>query len=406
MKSIQMINNLIMIIFTICYFYQFIYLLISLFPQKEKSYNDKPNKFAILIAARNEEKVISGLLESLKEQNYPNEYYDIYLTADNCSDSTATIARSYNATVFERTNKIKVGKGYVLNYMLKNIAKTNKKYAGYIVFDADNIVDHNFLKEINRTYNEGHQIITSYRNSKNYSDSWISAGYGLWYLHESAQLSTARMRLNASCAINGTGFFFSQEILNKCNGWNFFLLTEDIEFSVYNITHGQKIAYAKNAIVYDEQPTDLKRSITQRLRWSKGSLQVFQKYGAELITGMFEGNFSCYDMLMNTAPAAVLSFISISANAIYFICGYGDLGSLLELCWGSYSALFVIGLTTTISQWKNIYCPTFKKIAYMFTFPFFMLTYIPISLAAIFAKVKWEPIQHDRPLNLQQIKRQ
>ena len=405
MKTIDIINNMIMLIFSICYFYQFIYLIISFILQKEKGYNDKPNKIAILIAARNEEKVIGGLLESLKEQNYPKEYYDIYLTADNCSDKTALIAKSYGVTVFERENKMQVGKGYVLNFMLKNIAKLNKNYAGYIVFDADNIVDHNFIKEINRVYNDGHQIITSYRNSKNYADNWISAGYGLWYLHEACQLSEARMRLNSSCAVSGTGFFFSQEVLDKCHGWNFFLLTEDIEFSVFNIVNNERIAYAKKAIVYDEQPTDFKKSFIQRLRWSKGYLQVFQKYGMRLYLGINEGNFSCYDMFMNIAPAAILSFSSILLNVASFILGYGDVQSILKLVIGSYSALFVIGLTTTITQWNNIYCNNYKKIGYIFTFPLFMLTYIPISIIAIFAKVEWKPIEHNRSLTLQQIKK-
>ena len=38
---------------------------------------------------------------------------------------------------------------------------------------------------MNRTFSEGYEIITSYRNSKNYGDNWITAGYALWFLRES-----------------------------------------------------------------------------------------------------------------------------------------------------------------------------------------------------------------------------
>ncbi|MDO4377735.1 MAG: glycosyltransferase family 2 protein [Erysipelotrichia bacterium] len=404
MTAIEIINKSLIIIFSVCYFYQFIYLIISLLPSKKEEYNDKLNKYAILIAARNEEKVIGNLLNSIQNQNYPHDSYDIYVCADNCTDNTAAIAQKYGAIVYERNNKQQIGKGYVLNYILQKIKEQNKKYSAYIVFDADNILDTNFLKEINRVYNRGYKIITSYRNSKNYGDNWISAGYGLWYLHESGQLSAARMRIKSSCSVNGTGFMFSQEILDKCGNWKFFLLTEDIEFSVYNITRGEKIGYAKKAILFDEQPTEFKQSFHQRLRWSKGYLQVLQKYGIDLISGMFRGSFSCYDMLMNIAPAAILSFISVIANILAFVYGNSDKNSLIQLCCSGYLTLFIIGLTTTITQWKQIYCSDIKKIFYMFTFPFFMLTYIPISLVALFTKVKWTPIEHNRNLNLKEIK--
>lgn len=404
MRTIELINKILMYLFIICYFYQFIYLIISFFPEKKKTTNDTLHKYAILIAARNEEKVIGNLINSLKNQNYPQEYIDIYVCADNCTDKTAEIARLNGAIVYKRENKAQIGKGYVLNYLLKEIAKQNKHYDAYIVFDADNILDNNYILEMNRTFNSGYEIITSYRNCKNYGDNWISAGYGLWYLHESSQLSSARMKLNTSCAVNGTGFLFSQNILNKCNNWNFFLLTEDIEFSVYNIINKEKIGYCSKAILFDEQPTNFKQSFQQRLRWSKGYLQVLKKYGLDLIKGVFKGSFSCYDMLMNIAPAAILSFIGVITNLFAFIFGYADNTSLIQLCYNSYLTLFIIGLSTTITQWKHIYCSPFEKIIYLFTFPLFMLTYIPISIVAIFAKVKWTPIKHERSLNLKEIK--
>ena len=59
-----------------------------------------------------------------------------------------------------------------------------------------------------------------------------------------------------------------------------------------------------------------------------------------------------------------------------------------------YGILFLIGLMTTITEWKNIHSPGWKKIAYSFTFPLFMFTYIPIALVALFKNVEWKPIAH------------
>ena len=95
-------------------------------------------------------------------------------------------------------------------------------------------------------------MITSYRSSKNYGGNWISAGYALWFLRESRYLNHARNIIHFSCAVSGTGFFFSRKIADEINGWPYHLLTEDIEFSVDQITKGIKIAFCEKAVLYDE----------------------------------------------------------------------------------------------------------------------------------------------------------
>ena len=411
--NIETFNNLLSILFIICYSYQVLYLIIPLFKiNKLKNINDKPNRYAILIAARNEEKVIGNLLDSIKSQTYDKNYYDVYVGADNCTDDTALVAKNKGAIVFERFNNLKIGKGYVLNFLLRNIKKSGKKYDAYIVFDADNILDSNYLTEINRVFNQGYEAITSYRNSKNYGDNWISAGYGLWYLHESAHLNASRMVIGSSCSVSGTGFLFSQNLVDKYSGWNFYLLTEDIEFTVENIVNGIKIGYAGKAVLYDEQPTNFKQSYYQRLRWSKGYLQVFKKYGHKLFKGMLDGDFSCFDMTMNYAPAAIISVLSIIINVGYIFINfllnksYGYLFNQLGvMALGMYDMLFLISLLTTLMEWNNIYTNWYKKILYIFTCPLFLITYLPITIIALFKKVSWKPINHSRQLTLDQIKK-
>ena len=411
--NIETFNNLLSILFIICYSYQVLYLIIPLFKiNKLKNINDKPNRYALLIAARNEEKVIGNLLDSIKSQTYDKNYYDVYVGADNCTDDTALVAKNKGAIVFERFNNLKIGKGYVLNFLLRNIKKSGKKYDAYIVFDADNILDSNYLTEINRVFNQGYEAITSYRNSKNYGDNWISAGYGLWYLHESAHLNASRMVIGSSCSVSGTGFLFSQNLVDKYSGWNFYLLTEDIEFTVENIVNGIKIGYAGKAVLYDEQPTNFKQSYYQRLRWSKGYLQVFKKYGHKLFKGMLDGDFSCFDMTMNYAPAAIISVLSIIINVGYILINfllnksYGYLFNQLGvMALGMYDMLFLISLLTTLMEWNNIYTNWYKKILYIFTCPLFLITYLPITIIALFKKVSWKPINHSRQLTLDQIKK-
>ena len=339
------------------------------------------------------------------------DHVDVYVGADNCTDDTARVAREHGAIVFERHDTLHVGKGYVLNDMLRRIRRPGRKhYDAYLVLDADNILDPNFLSEIEKVYSAGYEIVTCYRNSKNYGDNWISAGYALWFLREAQYLNNARMRLGSSCAVSGTGFLFSDGVLQRCGGWNFFLLTEDIEFTIDNVARGEKVGYAGGAVLYDEQPTSFAQSWRQRMRWSKGYLQVFRKYAVQLFSGIAHGSFSCYDMTMNIMPAAVLTGVSVIVNIGAALSNAASGGSMemlvvsvLQTLASLYATLFVLGAITTVTEWKNIRCAAWKKVLYAFTFPLFMLTYVPICIASLFTKVEWKPICHTRVMTLKQI---
>ena len=209
------------------------------------------------------------------------------------------------------------------------------------------------------------------------------------------------MLLGNSCAVSGTGFMFSREIIRKTNGWKFFLLTEDIQFTVHNVVSGEKIGFCKGAVLYDEQPVKFSQSWKQRLRWAKGYLQVFRNYGLKMFKGIRK-SFSCFDMSMSIMPAIVITAICIITNTVGSIVlvsmGESLLLSLKPLgitLLSAYGTMFLVGTVTTITEWKNIRTHAYKKIKAMFTFPFFMLTYIPISLTAFFKKVDWSPIEHN-----------
>ena len=227
---IRSFNFLILALFGILYFYQVVYVFIRWFSRKRTFRAKRLCKYAVVISARNESAVIGELLESLHRQNYPSDLLDIYVVADNCTDNTAQVARNHRAIVFERFDQVKVGKGYALNWLFSQIETLVglDTYDGYLVFDADNVLDENYVREMNKVFSNGYPIVTSYRNSKNYGSNWISAGYALWFLRESQYLNGARMQCGTSCAISGTGFLMAKEIVKANNGWKHHLLTEDI----------------------------------------------------------------------------------------------------------------------------------------------------------------------------------
>ena len=411
MEKIILINLVIAIIFCICYSYQFLYVIVSLMKKDKPHQETKAHRFAVLIAARNEETVINHLIDSINTQTYDQGEVTVFVVADNCTDQTAACARKMGAIVYERFDQTKIGKGHAMEFLLNQMEKDYAPFDGYFVFDADNVLDQNYILEMNKTFSDGYDIITSYRNSKNYGDNWISSGYAIWFLWESEFLNRGRMLLGTSCAVSGTGFFFSRRIIEKYGGWKFFLLTEDIQFTVDNVLSGEKIGYCRQAMLYDEQPVKFQQSFRQRMRWAKGFFQVFHRYGLDLFKGSLQRNTSCYDMLMVIMPAIILTLFTLIFNGSMILFGdyttYQD--DLIMMMMGRmilnmYLMLVFIATVTTATQWKNIHTTSFKKLAYIFTFPFFMFTYIPITIVAFFKKVEWQPIEHSRAKSLAEIK--
>ncbi len=414
MRLFENINLIFGIFFLLCYSYQIFYIFVPFFKKEKKVKNAPIHNIGVLISARNEESVIGHLLDSINSQDYPKDKLKVFVVADNCTDKTAAIARSKGAVVYERFNTVQIGKGYALDFLFESIEKDFdiKSIDAFVVLDADNLLEKNYITEMNKTYSRGYRILTSYRNSKNYGTNWISAGYALWFLRESKYLNNSRMLLGTSCAISGTGFLVARELIEERGGWGCHLLTEDIEFTCENIANGEIIGYSGNAVLYDEQPTTFEASWKQRMRWAKGFLQVLRKHSKGLVNGIFSKKFtSCFDMFMTIAPAYAIISLSMLFNIIGIL--FGTLfglnisvmvsGLFINLLRG-YLMFFFAGLITVITEWKSIHCSVPKKILYLFTFPVFMYTYVPISVAVFFKKVEWTPIKHTHSVCVEDIK--
>lgn len=429
MTFVDIFNICVLLAFTICYFYQLVYVFVSLAKRPKETEAAENHRYAVLISARNEAAVIADLLHSLNSQDYPRELFDVYVIADNCTDDTALIARQHGAVAFERFNDKKIGKGYALNWGLHRIwelfddvaeredtlpdfkrGAEKCPYEAYFVFDADNVLCSDYITEMNKTFDSGALASTSYRNSKNFSTNWISAGYGIWFLREAKFLSQSRLILNTSCAISGTGFFIAHSLLKDANGWKWHLLTEDIEFSAYQITKGVRISYCPSAMLFDEQPENFKTSWNQRYRWAKGFYQVFAHYAGRLVKGMFRNpkghRWACYDMLMTIAPGMLLTLIVLLFNIIIVVlCATGvmsagnafasSLSSVMFCILNYCSFMGILGALTVFMEWHNIQARPWQKVFYCITFPLFMLTYIPIAICALFGKASWKPIPHN-----------
>ena len=419
MTPIVIFNTIVGLVFSVCFLYQVVFFFIGLIRGQVKiPPAKKQHTYAFFIAAHNEEAVIANLVKSIKDQDYPSELIDVFVVADACTDNTAQAAREAGAIVYERNDLSRKGKSWVMDYGFDRILREYPgKHEAFFIFDADNLLSRDYVTIMNDAFDQGYLALTSYRNSKNFGSSWISSAYATWFIREARYLKNARMICHTSCAVSGSGYLVSAKLIEGMKGWDFHTLTEDIQFSTFCAIHGVRIGYAP-AEFFDEQPVTLKASIKQRMRWTKGFYQVLFTYGRHMFKsiGKFH-RFAAYDMLMVVGPAMLLTLMCLLVNVTFIAVGSLSHGFLatdaeIEMAIGSiimmlaymYGTFFVIGLSTTITEWKHIHCPQKWRIfTNLFTFPLFMFTYVPLTVAALFLKVDWVPTPHDVSVTLDEV---
>lgn len=419
MTPIVIFNTIVGLVFSVCFLYQVVFFFIGLIRGQVKiPPAKKQHTYAFFIAAHNEEAVIANLVKSIKDQDYPSELIDVFVVADACTDNTAQAAREAGAIVYERNDLSRKGKSWVMDYGFDRILREYPgKHEAFFIFDADNLLSRDYVTIMNDAFDQGYLALTSYRNSKNFGSSWISSAYATWFIREARYLNNARMICHTSCAVSGSGYLVSAKLIEGMKGWDFHTLTEDIQFSTFCAIHGVRIGYAP-AEFFDEQPVTLKASIKQRMRWTKGFYQVLFTYGRHMFKsiGKFH-RFAAYDMLMVVGPAMLLTLMCLLVNVTFIAVGSLSHGFLatdaeIEMAIGSiimmlaymYGTFFVMGLFTTITEWKHIHCTQKWRIfTNLFTFPLFMFTYVPLTVAALFLKVDWVPTPHDVSVTLDEV---
>lgn len=448
---------------TITYIYKYrnIYKILGIFCTRKFKEAKNFHKYAILIAARNEEAVIVKLIESIKKQNYPEDKLSIFVVADNCTDNTAEAARNAGAVCYERFDTKRKTKGFALQYLVECIRKDYgiEAFEGYCIFDADNLLDKNFMARMNDSFDAGEKIITSYRNTKNFADNWISASYAIHWLRTVRNEHRARSLMHLATRIQGTGFLFANEIIH--DGWNYTSLTEDRAFCADAVARGYKISYNHDAIFYDEQPTSIKIAMRQRIRWAKGHLQALAETGPSLFWHIFVTNgmankdyatgkvreaskgrklfnnlrlrFMSFDMLTVVFPNSLVytlkkiivfllrvalvlmgsiciteNYAPVFLRKIFEWFGISPLNSvganaigllaLFFVAWtlNSYFKAIFTAVYVFIIEHKRIKkMKLYKKIWFSLTFPMFDLIGKISMLIAMFMKVEWKEIPHN-----------
>ncbi|MCL2403457.1 MAG: glycosyltransferase family 2 protein [Coriobacteriia bacterium] len=381
------------------------YLMISLFGLGKVSKipaREPVKRFLLLVPAHNEEAVIGYLVDNLvNDLTYPEDLYTVFVIADNCTDATADIARRKGATVLESTTPLGEDKGKpfaikaALDYLGDQLVE---RYDAVAVFDADNLVDSNYLECMNSQLLSGEKVIQCYLDSKNPTDNHIALGYAISYYSMNRMWQLAKYRLGLPNAIGGTGFCIDTKVIEQI-GWTARSLTEDLEFTMQCILNGIQVTWCHTTRVYDEKPESLKASLVQRLRWCRGHWDVAFRYVPRLLTrAITKRDFRAIDGVIYLSMPAFMIFIALMW--FLFIVGALILGQTI---------LYLLALWLWVTLWilSRIYllivCSldssvSYSKVEAVFSLMFFNLTYIPLSFWGMLTSRNktWVRTEHTR----------
>ncbi|QTH44392.1 glycosyltransferase family 2 protein [Cohnella sp. LGH] len=378
--------------------------------RRKERITHKPTKsFALIVAAHNEEAVVGALIENLLKMDYPRELFDIFVICDNCTDGTADIVRSYEGVyACERTNPNERGKGFAIEWMLKELWKNPRQYDAIVMFDADNLVATNFLEYMNEDLCNGYRVVQGYLDTKNPHDSWISAANGITYWFCNRLWQLPRYNLKLSNFLGGTGMCFETKLLKEM-GWGATSLVEDLEFTVRCIQRGIYPKFNYDARVYDEKPITFRASARQRLRWMQGHFDVSRRYMLPLLwQGIRTGSIVKIDAALYIFNAFIYLIGFLVTLALWFdmmLPGDPHLTSIY--------AKMPLGLSLTIVLYGYLQCPiamlmekvNWRMYVKLLLFPVFFLSWWPIAFYAFFTQNNktWSHTQHTRVIRLEEV---
>lgn len=417
LEIVVIVFSCIWLLFSLLTIHYVIFSVIGLFAVKHYPKTDKKLRYGIVISARNEENVIGALLDSIKNNDYPQENLQVFVVAHNCDDRTAEISREHGATVYEYNNESERVLGYAYRFLFGKIQEDYgiDNFDGFFIINADNILPQGYISKMNDAFvaYDGKYAVTSYRNSSNFGSNYMSCLYGIYFLAACRFEARGRTICGCSTRVSGTGYVCPSEYVK--NGWEYVTMTEDWEFTADQLSQGRKVMYCDDAEFFDEQPTTVKVMLRQRLRWARGHTIVFFTRFAKLIKGIFTGKkkggqnnkFSQYDIAVSIMPLGamgilllILQLICLALSPLFGydpaqVWAYYGIATAIGFV-VSYTLTFLGGLILMLVENKRIpRVSVFKRIACLLLWPFFLLLNVILDVISLFVKkLEWKTIPH------------
>ncbi|BEI56475.1 MULTISPECIES: glycosyltransferase family 2 protein [Butyricimonas] len=332
--------------------YPLIYSLASL--GTRKSYYptaNKQHKFAILFPAYKEDRVILPVVESFLQQHYPQELYKVIVISDHMQETTNERLAQLPITLL-KANYENSSKAKALNFAMDHFERD--EFDAVVILDADNIVDTNFLLEINKVFDAGVQAIQAHRTAKNRNTD-IAVLDGLSEEVNNSIFRRGHVRLGISSALIGSGMIFNYQWFHD-NVKHLVTTGEDKELEVLLLKQRIFIEFLDEVYVYDEKTQGEKGFYNQRRRWLATQFAQWGRVFKDLPQAILSGNIDYSDKLIQWVlpPRLILFGGIIVMGSIMQIIDWP-----LALKW--WALFLIMGVTLCLAIPDKLVDDRFKK---------------------------------------------
>jgi cellulose synthase/poly-beta-1,6-N-acetylglucosamine synthase-like glycosyltransferase len=299
-------------------------------------------QFDVIVPAHNEAAVIERTVASLKKIEWPADRFRVWVVADNCTDSTASQARSAGAQVRERHDANLRGKGYALQYAFG--ASLREGWANaVVVVDADAEVSANLLEAFAARIETGAHAVQAHYGVLNPMASWRTRLITIAKASFHIVRSRARERVKVSCGIRGNGWCVTRELLEKVP-YAAFSLTEDLEYGIDIGMAGYRVAYADEAHSDADMASGEQVASKQRQRWEGGRFQLIRQKTLPLLgAALRQRSALCFDLALDLLVLP-LSYVALNVVALIVAAGAMSIWQPAFYGWLELGAAFAICL--------------------------------------------------------------
>jgi cellulose synthase/poly-beta-1,6-N-acetylglucosamine synthase-like glycosyltransferase len=247
----------------------------------------------LIVPAHNEESGLHETISSLLELKDAREA-TIYIVADNCTDSTAEVARRFPVEVLERRDPRRRGKGYALEWALQRIDLD--PFEAVVIVDADTRVDQNLLEAVSLSLGAGFEAV-----QLNYQFQAAEPS-ALAYLQQMASATENRLFYHGRAVaglpilLRGNGMAIRTEVLRE-HPWDSHSITEDVDYSVDILAAGARVDFTLESTVYSAATASYGQSSGQKERWAAGTFALVRDKVKRLIAaGLRQGRFELLEL--------------------------------------------------------------------------------------------------------------
>lgn len=348
---------------------------LGLFPLRRRAAGKgKPFKITILIPAHNEANGIGQTLARVRSILPPEA--SILVVADNCSDDTAVRARTDGVEVVERSDSLRRGKGYALDFGRTQLSESPPDCV--MILDADCVPEPGTIEALGAAVLESARPVQSVNLMRAGSDaSPIVQISNFAFLIKNLIRQRGLVRSGGPAMLTGTGMAFPWPVFEKL-ALASSNIVEDLAVTVDLTRGGVQPTLVEAARVWSDAAT-AKDTLTQRTRWEHGFIGTAVKHALPtLVSGIHRGQLASVRLGLHLLVPPLALLFALGLSLAILLAGLIALGAtptpmLLLLVMMGTSFLLL-----AIAWWRE--GRALLSFGAIFRIPFYVLWKMPVYL--------------------------